>query len=129
MIFGWKKRAGEINGRREKGEEFEEKAARYLKRRGYEILVRNFRVRGGEVDIIALKKSFLVFVEVRSRKGGAMVNAAESVTPLKKERVVRAAKFYLMKHPKALERFSIRFDVIAFDGDQITHHENCFSIE
>ncbi|MCX7703569.1 MAG: YraN family protein [Planctomycetota bacterium] len=127
-MFFWRKKEEDSRGRR-KGEEAEAIAVRYLKRRGYEIIVRNFRVRGGEIDIIALKKGVLVFVEVRSREGGSLVSAAESVTPRKVQRIKRAAKLYLAKHPKALERFSVRFDVVTLDGDRVTHHEDCFSFD
>lgn len=123
MFSGGKKRT-----RGEEGEFAERRAVRYLKRRGYEILMRNFRVRGGEIDIIAIEKRCLVFVEVRRRAEGAMVDAAESVTPKKRSRMIRAAKAYLARHPKALESFTIRFDVIAFDGGKTEHHKNCFGL-
>jgi len=123
MVFGGKERT-----RIEEGEYAERRAVKYLKRRGYEILMRNFRVRGGEIDIVALKGKHLVFVEVRARAEGGMVDAAESVTPKKRRRVVRAAKAYLARHPKALESFTIRFDVITFDGRKVEHHKNCFGL-
>ena len=123
MVFGGKDRT-----RAEEGEYAERLAVKYLKRKGYEILMRNFRVRGGEIDIIALKGRSLVFVEVRARAEGAVVDAAESVTLKKRVRVIRAAKAYLARHPKALESFTIRFDVITFDGRRMEHYENCFGL-
>lgn len=113
----------------DRGREAEERAVRYLKRRGYEVLTRNFRVRSGEIDIIALKKKEFVFVEVRLRGEGGMVTAAESVTLKKQKRIVRAAKAYLAKYPKVLDRFSIRFDVITFDGRRVEHHKDCFGLD
>ncbi len=110
---------------RRRGEEGERRAAKHLARRGYEIVMRNFSTRGGEIDIIALKKETLVFVEVRTRAEGAMVKAAESVTPLKRGRVKRAAAAYLARHPEA-RNLRVRYDVVAIDGRCVEHIEGAF---
>ena len=50
----------------------EEKAAEFLQKKGYRILARNYRVRTGELDLVAETESFLVFVEVKLRKNAAL---------------------------------------------------------
>lgn len=110
------------------GEEF---SAVYLRSRGYKILERNYRVRGGEIDIIAQKGGFLVFVEVKTRKSDAFGSAAEFVGPAKQRRLLLAAECYLSGHPTELQP---RFDVIelyAPEGTdtkkpELRHLENAF---
>ncbi len=81
--------------RRDLGDFGERVAAAHLEAKGYRIRERNFRVREGEVDIIAERGGTLVFVEVRTRRGETMGSAAESVTAAKAERIVAAAQSYL----------------------------------
>jgi putative endonuclease len=109
--------------RREKGAHSEEAAARYLEEKGYRILQRNFRWKGGEIDIVAGKKDLIVFVEVRARASPEFGRAAETVNWSKREKLKRTALLYLQKN--RLDR-PTRFDVIAFDGENMTHIENAF---
>ncbi len=81
--------------RRDLGDFGERVAAAHLEAKGYRIRERNFRVREGEVDIIAERGGTLVFVEVRTRRGESMGSAAESVTAAKADRIVAAAQSYL----------------------------------
>ncbi len=66
----------------------EERVAKYLKSKGYIILKRNWRDRFGEVDIIAETKENIVFVEVKTRKEGAMLSGLEAVDE-KKMRLIK----------------------------------------
>ena len=91
----------------------EEYAARLYKKLGYEILARNYTVRGGELDIVAQKDGEIVFIEVRLRAIGGLVSAGESVTAVKRRRVLLAAQTYLMQHPSSLQP---RFDVVALEA-------------
>ncbi|MBP5618294.1 MAG: YraN family protein, partial [Clostridia bacterium] len=59
------------------GERGEKLAARYLRRKGYRILERNFQTRFGEIDLIARKGDQLVFVEVKTRAPGAPVSGRD----------------------------------------------------
>jgi putative endonuclease len=70
-------------------------AAEYLMRQGLAIVARNFRTRFGEIDVIARDGRTLVFVEVRMRRSASHGDAAESITPQKRARVVAAANGYL----------------------------------
>ncbi len=93
------------------GDAGERQAVRYLKRQGYRILGRQQRSRFGELDIVALDRQQIVFVEVKTRRGASVEEALEAVTPDKQRRIVRAARAWL-KERRQLER-SCRFDVVA----------------
>ena len=95
----------------------EERAALFLAGRGLELLLRNWRCRMGELDLVARDGAVLVIVEVRSRARGDYGSAAASVTPAKRRRIVRAARHLLMLRPD-LARLPARFDVIALDGPE-----------
>jgi putative endonuclease len=81
----------------------------YLSDRGFEILDRNFRVRGGEIDIVARRADLVLFVEVKTRSSLRMGSGAEAVTAAKLARILRAAKVYQAQHAGCGRRF--RFDV------------------
>jgi putative endonuclease len=111
------------------GKRGEDLACRELERRGYAIVARRFRVRGGELDIVARDGATLVFVEVKARAGRHYGDAAEAVTPLKQLRMTRLAGEYLMRHGSP--DCACRFDVVAihFDDDrtpQIQVIQNAF---
>ena len=86
----------------------EDVICRYLRRHGYSILGRNYSCRFGEIDIIARKGRYIVFVEVKLRKDAAHGAAMEFVTPAKQRRVLAAAQLWLMQNPTKLQP---RFDV------------------
>lgn len=101
--------------RRAQGDAAEERACLHLGRSGLTIVERNFRTRGGEIDIVARKGDVLVFVEVRSREVPGFGTPEESVTPAKRRRIVAAARRYLSNVPPSSWR-EARFDVIAIEG-------------
>lgn len=90
----------------------EELAARHLLAQGLRIVARNFRVRGGEIDIIAREGKTLVFVEVRLRSRGEFGGAAASVTLQKQRRIILAAQHYLQAHGEQ----ACRFDCVLLDA-------------
>ncbi len=96
---------------REKGYLGEEAAAEYLLRLGYEILERNYTVRGGEIDIIAKDGKTLVFAEVKMRKG-TQSGAAEAVDSTKLSRIIRSAQRYIFEKSDAADGLAMRFDCI-----------------
>ena len=87
----------------------ERKAANYLRLHGYRIVDTNCRYRQGEIDIIAQKRGYIVFVEVKLRKNNAFGEAREFVTYAKQQRVIMAAQLWLQSHETELQP---RFDVI-----------------
>ncbi len=89
----------------------EEATAGFLAANGYEILERNYTIRGGEIDIIARKNGVLCFVEVKTRKVGAMVSGECSVTMKKRRFIVRTAERYHREYVKRFGETKCRFDV------------------
>ena len=97
------------------GDQAEALAIRLIGQAGLQVLERNYRVRGGEIDCIALDGETLVFVEVRYRKNSRFGGAAASIDMRKQQRIIHAAQIYLMKHPRQANR-PCRFDCILLDS-------------
>ena len=95
----------------------EDEACKYLRRHGYRLISRNFSCRFGEIDVIAQKRGFLAFVEVKLRKDRSHGEAREFVTAAKQQRVIRTAEYWLASHPTELQP---RFDVIEIYAPQGT---------
>jgi putative endonuclease len=86
-------------------------AERFLQRHGLQVLLRNYRRRFGELDIVALDGEILVVVEVRSRASNEFGGAAASVDGWKQLKIVRAAQLLLAER-RDLARLRARFDVV-----------------
>ena len=120
-----------MNEKKTLGDWGEERAALYLRLRGYRIVERNFRCRQGEIDIIARRGGVVAFVEVKLRKNADHGEAREFVTAGKQRRVVQSAGLWLARTGCELQP---RFDVIevyAPAGTEtrrpvIRHLENAF---
>lgn len=100
-------------------------AAAFLARQGLRVLERNWRVRGGEIDLICDDCGSLVFVEVRLRRRGDFGGAGASITPAKQRRLILAARHYLAGRREQ----PCRFDAVLFDGmdpDNIEWIRNAF---
>lgn len=97
------------------GTRLERTAERYLSRRGLRTLARNYRCRGGELDLVMRHGESIVFVEVRYRRSRAYGSAGESVDWRKQQRLLRAAEHYLARHGEQ-GRCPCRFDVVAIHG-------------
>lgn len=96
--------------RHETGKIGEDIAVRYLEKIGYKILDRNFECKQGEIDIIALDKEEIVFVEVKTRASALYGLPKEAVNKIKKKHIYQSAEFYVyLNH---LENTPIRIDVI-----------------
>ncbi|MDR1604959.1 MAG: ribonuclease HII [Gracilibacteraceae bacterium] len=89
-------------------------AADYLRAAGLSVLERNYRVRGGEIDIIAQDGEMLVFIEVKSRLSARRGRAAENLTPAKRKRMERVALFFL-KAKGYREWPAMRFDAVTVE--------------
>lgn len=94
------------------GKQAEHLACQHLQKSGLSLLTANFRSRHGEIDLIMRDRDTTVFVEVRSRKHGNLVDSLESVDRHKQRKLIRTAQFYLLANP-ALAKQPARFDVIA----------------
>ena len=92
----------------------------YLKENGYEILHRNFTIRGGEIDIVAAQGNKIAFVEVKTRKVGAMTSGESAITYSKKQRLIKTAQAYIRKYNiKAFCRFDVA--VVHHDGGRVVY--------
>jgi putative endonuclease len=101
--------------RQEVGKLGEEAARKFLKKRGYRIHETGFRCRHGEIDIIAQKKDYLVFVEVRTKGNLEFGTPEESITRAKKEKLIASALTYTNTHQKLPPLW--RIDVVAIELD------------
>jgi len=113
------------------GSRGEELAAAFLERNGFALVERNFRCKGGEIDIIAKDGSTMVFIEVKSRKTLTYGVPQLAVTPFKQRQISKAALTWLARNHK--HDSHARFDVIAIllENDyshQIEHIKNAFDL-
>lgn len=93
----------------------EDYTAHWLREQGYTILARNWRCRWGEVDIIARKGGIVAFVEVKTRRPGAMVSPLQAVNRTKQRRIVRTAITWMRVSKSPLQP---RLDVAAVTAEQ-----------
>ncbi len=91
-------------------------AAEHLAAHGLRVIARNVRCRGGEVDLVCLDRSHVVFVEVRLRSNGRFGGAAESITAAKQRRVLIAAQWWLGGAGRRFRDAPCRFDAVLLDG-------------
>lgn len=113
------------------GAEGEELAVAFLESLGYCIVERNFRFRGGEVDIVARDRQVLVFVEVKTRKTASYGPPQLAVTSFKQRQISKAALVWLAKN-RSLDQ-AARFDVIAITfapigSSRVEHFVNAFEL-
>jgi putative endonuclease len=94
---------------------WEDAASAYLERHGVETLLKRYRCRLGELDLVCADGRTLVVVEVRARRGDGLVSALASVDGRKRRRIVTATRHLLMRHPAWRAR-PIRFDVVAIEN-------------
>ena len=104
-------------------------ALRYLQRRGYSLVLRNYRRRGGEIDLILRQDETLVFVEVKLRRGTGYGDPLEAVTPRKQATIRVVAEQYLAEEEPGFSE--VRFDVIGILADnesapRIQHIKDAF---
>lgn len=123
-----------LTEKRRTGNVGEKAAAKYLRKRGYKILKRNYEALGAEIDIIARNREYYVFVEVKTRTLGHQSpkepRPASSVTPEKQRKIISVAKWFLGSVPKNRK---LRFDIIEVylneekEVQDIKHLENAFN--
>ncbi len=107
----------------------EQMAADYLTRRGYRVVARNYRCRGGEIDLVAVDDDIVVFVEVKTRASDDAANPEVAVHLEKRRRLTRAGRHFVARH--RLHEKPCRFDVLAIvdrgtGTPQIEHFEDAF---
>ena len=101
---------------RETGRMAEEAAGRYLEGLGYEVIMRNYHTRYGEIDLICRNNNILVFIEVKAKRGGLFGRPEEMFTRYKYEKVKRMGEVYLKG-----KNVPCRIDMVAveLDGDNV----------
>jgi len=109
----------------------EEIAEKYLKKKGYKILDRNFRYKGyGEIDIIAKKNKNLHFVEIKTRKNiGNTYRPEDNITFFKQKQLIKLSKIYLAKNKLTDRDISWQIDIIAVEINPFTIKEKLRHIE
>ena len=108
------------------GQKGEVLAKRFLQKHGYKIITTNYSNKQGEIDIIALEKDTIVFIEVKARSNNYFGLAKEAIDEHKKQKIAKVALYYLRNHCK--EDVKARFDVIAIDNDKIELIRNAYSL-
>ena len=102
--------------RQQTGDAGEDAALAYLCGQGLQLVERNFRCRGGEIDLVMREGATVVFVEVRARASSSHGGAAASITPAKQRRLILAAQTWLQGQPGTPP---CRFDVVTLDSGRM----------
>lgn len=108
------------------GAQAEDLAAAHLERLGYRVVARNVTVRGGELDLVAVERDTLCFVEVRSRGRSDYGTGDETVGPTKRRRLVFAAQQFLARWRDP--SMPCRFDVVAIGPDGVRVIKDAFDL-
>ena len=113
------------------GNDGEEAAANYLKKQGYVICARNYRVPVGEIDLIVNKNGTIIFVEVKTRRSLRCGEASLAVNFRKQQKIIRTARWYIQQNN--LDNKPCRFDVlevyvIPSGGFSFNHLEGAFEV-
>lgn len=103
---------------RSQGAIFEQKAKQFLQQQGLTFIAQNQTFKGGELDLIMLDGTTLVFVEVRQRKNNQFGSAVESIDFRKQQKWLKVANLWLAQRNQSLDTADCRFDVVAFEGNQ-----------
>ena len=111
------------------GRKGERKAEAFLKAKGFETIVRNFRCKTGEIDLVMQDADgTVVFVEVKTRRSEDFTTAEDLIARAKQQRLKRASHYFLSSYPTTQQR-PLRFDVvvvIAGKDDEMRHYQAAF---
>ncbi|MCL2805929.1 MAG: YraN family protein [Treponema sp.] len=108
------------------GKKGEEQAAAALEEAGMEIIVKNYRSKTGEIDIIALEGETIVFVEVKTWSAFGMEDLGYGINIKKQQKIIKTAKFFLSENRK-YSNMAIRFDVVFINNNSINHLASAFT--
>lgn len=117
--------------KKELGKKGEELALRFLKKRGYRIIEKNYVCKMGEMDIIAKEKDTLAFIEVKTRTSTTFGPPQLAVNPTKQMQLSKVALYFLKE--KGIEEMKARFDVVAIllgpKGEEIELIRDAFDLK
>ncbi len=114
------------------GTQGEKRVAQFLRRRGFNVVKRNYQCRYGEIDIIAENNEYILFVEVKTRKQNALISGFEAVDSHKQSRLTLAAQDYMTKTLcEKQPRFDVAVVTVSEKGDgtygySLKYLENAF---
>ena len=114
--------------KKSKGDLAELKACDFLQSNGLQLIIRNYRCKHGEIDLIMIDKTEIVFIEVRSRSREDYGYAEETVDRHKQKKLLHSAMHFLQEIDH-LDTFDCRFDVIGFLNNKIEWIKNAFIYE
>lgn len=100
---------------RRSGDDAEHVARRFLESHGLATVGRNYRTRGGEIDLIMRDGEVIVFVEVRFRTSSSFMAPADSIDSRKRSRIIQASRHYLQGR-RMMDKALCRFDVVLISG-------------
>lgn len=115
-----------MTDQQDKGAAGESAAAEYLAERGLAVVARNFRVKGGEIDLVCRDGAAVVFVEVRLRSRSGFGGAAASIDARKQARIILAARHWLARHR---HDGPCRFDCVLIEGGRIEWVRDAFRVD
>lgn len=101
-----------------RGKAGEDVVCDYLKKQGSIIIKRNYRIKGGEIDIISEKDGCIAFTEVKARKFGALIKGWEAITKGKMRRIIIASEQFIINNPQygnRKRRFDAAFVTVTTD--------------
>ncbi len=104
----------------DKGQQTEQACCRYLQQQGLKLVEKNYRTRGGEIDLVMRDGDTLVFVEVRYRNSRAYGGAVESVNYSKQQRIMKTAQHYCQQHN--IDQ-PIRIDIVGMHNGEADSYE------
>lgn len=116
LLQRWRDARDRRTARQRSGDQAEDRALAYLQQQGLTLVERNFRCKGGEIDLVMQDRAALVFVEVRARSSASHGGALASITPAKQRRLIVAAQHFLQRHAQVP---ACRFDVVAIEGERL----------
>jgi putative endonuclease len=105
---------GQMNHRQILGRWGENHAVKFIKERGLSVIGTNIRTSYGELDIVAIDRGQVVFIEVKTRSSNWLGEPEEAVQERKKEHLIHAAEAYMQEHEELPDDW--RIDVIAITG-------------
>ncbi len=109
------------------GKRGEDIATDFLIKKGYRIVERNFRIKGGEIDIIATHRNILVFIEVKTRLTSEFGTPLEAITYWKLKALIKTSQYYKLTHKNLPD--SLRIDAIGVDFSSSSVYPNIEHIE
>jgi len=111
-----------LRNKSEFGRNAEDLAEEWLRKRGFKIISRNFRTKIGEIDIIAVRKSQVHFIEVKARRSSEYGSPQQAVNKRKLATILRVSQFFLKRFPQ-YKKFDLKYDFLGISFKHEIHFE------